>query len=226
MTAAQRNPLRVCNCTRCARPFASDGAYLRGMCPSCISLVVTCWSESRYRRMLTELAAAAALREGPRALIASLDAALARLPGACRHAVYLRDERQGSFRLAAPCVDAARALPSCVAEALHDCVGPVATITLAERDPRVGPACGALGWTTAVALRGDEGVVGVALLGSADATAVSDPKDLAYLSLVASAVGAGLARAHAVGLDLPAPTKVAPRWRWDRINVNRLGWLL
>ena len=69
-------------------------------------------------------------------------------------------------------------------------------------------------------------MVGVALLGSADATAVSDPKDLAYLSLVASAVGAGLARAHAVGLDLPAPTKVAPRWRWDRINVNRLGWLL
>jgi hypothetical protein len=224
MTTPHGTSPRVRVCTRCAQRFTDGGPYLRGLCPSCITLVVTCWSESRYRHLLAELAVAAALREGPRTLVALLSGALARLPAVAHHAIYLRDARLGAYRLSTPVPGAPATLPSCLADALADCAGPVATLALGERDVRVASACAEPGWTMALPLRGEDDVVGAALFACAGSAALTAPGDLAYLGIVASAIGAGLARARAAGVAA-SPAPVATR-RWDRATVHRLRWLL
>src|SRR5262245_30111325 len=197
MTPAHSRPLRVRTCNRCARLFSTDGPYLRGFCPSCIALVVGCWAESRYRHVLTELAVTAAVRSGVAGLVTSLGAALERLASITRHAIYLR--RAGDrFELAAPAPEAPPELPAGFAEVGGDCIGPVARFTLAEGDVRVGTASACHGWTVALPLRGDAEAIGLVLMAAASGMAIGNPDDLAYLSIVASAIGAGLARAHAV----------------------------
>jgi hypothetical protein len=216
--------LRVRTCTRCALPFTTDGPYLRGLCPGCVTLVVTCWSEGRYRRILTELASAAALREGPAALVAALRRAIVGVADAGPPAIYFFDDRHAALHAIAAGPDTPAVLPAFMADAVRDCVGPVATIALAERDVRIASICTGHKWTMALPLRGEDDVLAVAFFGCVAATAPSKPEDLAYLALTASAVGAGLARARAVGLAA-LPVRPAPR-RWDRATVQRLGWLL
>ncbi len=225
MMPSHRKPLRICTCTRCARPFTDDGAYLRGCCPSCVALVVSCWAEARYRRMLTELATSTAIRGGTTALVTAFDRALAEIRSVDRRAIYLQDPRTRGFALATPSLGAPATLPSFVATALAHCAGPVAIITLAEHDVRLGSLAASAGWSMAIALRGDaDAVLGVACIGCAGDTAVTDAEDLAYLATVASAIGAGLAEARALGLVATAsPPQPRPR---ERTSLQRLTWLL